>query len=145
MQRPGPKTVKLFDFRTTNSIRLIALLGDSWMSKGRIRASLADTFPRDHIDIRPHGTSSSSWKYDEDEKLIVSQAAFIANYSQGGYTFDKFLKDEEILDKWAREVPEVSILHVGACELANTNKYTKEGIKTHSRATWHDSWRSGQP
>ena len=130
MQRPGPKPVKLFDFRTTNSIRLIALLGDSWMSKGRIRASLADTFPRDHIDIRPHGTSSSSWKYDENEKAYVSQAAFIENYSQSGYTFDKFLKDEEILDKWAREVPEVSILHVGACELANTNKYTKEGIKT---------------
>ena len=81
MQRPGPKTVKLFDFRTTNSIRLIALLGDSWMSKGRIRVSLADAFPRDHIDIRPHGTSSSSWKYDEDEKVYVSQAAFIENYS----------------------------------------------------------------
>ena len=130
MQRRGPKPVKLFDFRTTNSIRLIALLGDSWLSKDRVRASLADTIPRDHIDIFPHGTTSSSWKYDEKEKVFVTQAAFIENYSKGGYTFDAFLKDEERLDKWAREVPELSILHVGACELANTNKYTKEKVKT---------------
>ena len=82
MQRRGPKPVKLFDFRTTISIRLIALLGDSWLSKDRIRASLADTIPRDHIDIFPHGTTSSSWKYDEKEKVFITQAAFIENYSK---------------------------------------------------------------
>ena len=39
------------------------------------------------------------------------------------------MRDEEILGKWAREVPEVSILHVGACELANTKKNNKEKVK----------------
>ena len=86
MQRPGPNTVKLFDIRyTTYNTRIIALLVDSWTSEDRLRVSIVDTLPRDHIDIRPHGTSSSRWKYSEDEKVIVSQAAFIVNYSQGGY------------------------------------------------------------
>ena len=80
MQRPGPNTVKLFDIRyTTYHTRLIALLGDSWTSEERLEGSIVDTLPRDHIDIRPHGTSFSRWKHSEDEKVVVSQAAFVAN------------------------------------------------------------------
>ena len=49
--------------------------------------------------------------------------------SKGGYTIDKYLLDTERQALWARQVPDLSVLHIGACDLANTDKYTLENVK----------------
>ena len=129
MQEPGLETVKLFNINSTQDVRLIALLGDSWTSKGRFKSEIFDTVPRDYINIRPHATSSSTGNNSLSGRIVVAEGAFLENYSEGGYTLDKFLKDTEKLNKWARELPEVTILHVGACDLANSGKYEPETVK----------------
>ena len=129
MQEPGLETVKLFDVNSTQDVRLIALLGDSWTSKGRLESEIVDDLPRDYINIRPHATSSAAGNNSLSGKIVVAEGAFLENYSKGGYTLDKFLDDPEKLNKWAREVPEVTILHVGACDLANSGKYDTKTVK----------------
>ena len=129
MQEPGLETVKLFNVNSTQDVRLIALLGDSWTSKGRFKSEIFDTVPRDYINIRPHATSSSTGNNSLSGRIVLAEGAFLENYSKGGYTLDKFLDDPEKLNKWAREVPEVTIVHVGVCDLANFGKYEPKTVK----------------
>ena len=117
MQEPGPNTIKLFNINSTQDVRLIAILGDSWTSKDRIKYNIVDSVPRDYISIRPHGTSSSAGNASLSNRIVVADGAFVANYSKGGYTLEKYLRDTERQQKWAREVPELTIVHVGACDL----------------------------
>ena len=130
MQEPGLETVKLFDINSTQDVRLVAILGDSWTSEGRFKNEIFDTVPRDYIDIRPHATSSQTGNSPLSNRIVVAEGAFIQNYSQGGYTLDAFLADTEIQQKWAREVPELTIVHVGACDLANSGKYNRANAKS---------------
>ena len=129
MQEPAPSTIKLFNINSTQDVRLLAVLGDSWTSKGRFRPEIVDTNPRDYVDIRPHATSSETGNNSLSGKIVVANGAFIENYSEGGYTLDRFLNDGVRLGKWAREVPELTILHVGACDIVNERKYESNTIK----------------
>ena len=100
------------------------------MTSDKFIHNIVDTNPTDIIDIRPHATtghSVSEIRYDI--RLSVSDSAILRNYSKGGYTLDKFLKDDARIDRWAREVPRVSVLHVGACDFANTGKYNLGNVK----------------
>ena len=129
MQEPAPTTVRLFDINSTQDVRLVALLGDSWTSKDRFKPEIVDTLPRDYIDIRPHATSSATGNDSLSNKIVVAEGAFLENYSEGGYTLNKFLNNTGKLNKWARELPELSILHVGACDIANNGNYEQKTIK----------------
>ena len=130
MQEPGRDTIKLINKNTwTQNVRVIALLGDSWTSKKRFEHNIVDNNPADYIDICPHATTSSTWRHSESNKIVVAECAFLKNYSKGGYTLEEFLNDEDKLEKWARDYPDLSILHVGACDLANTGKYNKDNVK----------------
>ena len=128
MQEPGPDTIRLFDINSTQDVRLIALLGDSWTSKGRFEREIVDV-PRDYINIRPHATSSSTGNDSLSNKIVVAEGAFLENYSEGGYTLNAFLNNKDKLNKWARELPELSILHVGACDIANNGNYEQKTVK----------------
>ena len=112
------------------NFRLIDLLGDSYTSKDRIKNSVSEG-PHDHINIDPHATTGCLQSNIRDTpKIRIATGAFLNNFSQGGYTFERFLKnDHGELGKWARHVPELSILHVGACDIANTGKYNAGNIK----------------
>ena len=79
MQEPGLETVKLFNVNSTQDVRLIALLGDSWTSKGRFEREIVDDVPRDYINIRPHATSSSTGNASLSNRIVVSEGAFVEN------------------------------------------------------------------
>ena len=131
MQVPGRDTVKLCNLNScVTSIRVIALLGDSWMTSDKFINILEDNNPTDIIDIRPHAsTGHSDSEIRHNRRLSVCDTAIIRNYSRGGYTLDKFLKDDARIERWAREIPRVSVLHVGACDFANTGKYNSTNVK----------------
>ena len=131
MQVPGRDTVQLFNLNScVTSQRIIALLGDSWMTSDKFTNILEDTIPTDCIDIRPHAsTNHSVSEISQNRRLSVCDTAIIRNYSRGGYTLDKFLKDDKRIERWAREIPRVSVLHVGACDFANTDKYNSTNVK----------------
>ena len=113
---------------TTKSWRLIALMGDSYLVEERVRSDIDVDHPRDTIDISPHATTNADTKDLQDKRIIVAPGAHVVNYSIGGCTLDKLVVDKKRLELWARHVPELSVLHVGACEIAK-KKYTKENIK----------------
>ena len=113
---------------TTKSWRLVALMGDSYLVEERVRSDIDVDHPRDTINISPHATTDADTKDLQNRRIVVTTGAFVVNYSKGGCTLDKLVKDNERLEPWARDVPELSVLHVGACEIAK-GKYTEENIK----------------
>ena len=113
------------------NFRLIALLGDGYTSKDRIKNSVSEV-PHDHISIEPHATTGCHQSNIRDAARIrIAKGAFIDNYSQGGYTFERFLENKHgEIGTWGRNIPELSVLHVGACAIANSGKYKEDNIKT---------------
>ena len=105
------------------------MLGDSYLSEDRVKLDIDANHPRDTIEISPHATTSADRNDPLSNRIVVAMGAFIANYSVGGCTLSELLKDEERLEKWAREVPELLVLHAGACDIANKNRYNVDNIK----------------
>ena len=124
-----PRFLRNQNFNKEKDVRLISILGDSWTKKGRIEKNIVDENPRDYIDIRPHGTVADVPSASVTERITASEGAFVSFLSEGGYTLSKYLLDTERQAEWARQVPELSVLHVGACDLANTGKYTVANVK----------------
>ena len=113
---------------TTKSWRTIVLMGDSFLTEEKVRPDIDVDHPRDTIDISPHATTDADTKDLQEKSIVIAPGAHLVNYSVGGCTLDKLIKDKKRLELWARDVPELSVLHVGACEIAK-RKYTKENIK----------------
>ena len=124
-----PRFIRNQSFNKEKDVRLISILGDSWTKKGRIEKNIVDENPRDYIDIRPHGTVADVPSASVTERITASEGAFVSFLSEGGYTLSKYLLDTERQAEWARQVQELSVLHVGACDLANTGKYTVANVK----------------
>ena len=142
-QAPAPRKSKPY-LNKEKDVQLICILGDSWTAEHRFKNSIVDELPREYIDIRPHGTITSVPSGRINEKIISSEGAFVVFLSDGGMTINKYLVDEEKQALWVREVPDLSVLYVGACDVANTNEYTVKNVKTNSLQIWRDVWMSGQ-
>ena len=93
-----PGKVKLSDLNGGKDVRLIAILGDSYMSKDQLKEEIVDELPRDHIDIRPHGTTTSVGTESTSNKIVVSEGAFVVFYSKGCMT-DEIPRDRRVLFK----------------------------------------------
>ena len=110
-------------------VKLIIVLGDSWTDKNNFKEFIVDGNPRSYIDIRPHGIVADVNSISCTETITCSEGAFVSFLSKSGATLDLYLAATEIQETWARDVPEVTVLHVGACDIANTNKYEISNIK----------------
>ena len=111
-------------------VRLINILGDSYTHKYRFKEFIVDSNPRCYVDIRPHATIADSVESIScTETTTTSEGVFVNFLSIGGATFERYLEKDKIQAIWARDVPEVTVLHVGACVIAKNNRYTKENIK----------------
>jgi len=132
------------DLNWEKDVRLINILGDSYTSKYRFKEFIVDSNPRNYVDIRPHATIADSVKSITcTETTTTSEGAFVNFLSIGGATFERYLEKDNIQAIWARDVPEVTVLHVGACVIAKNNRYTIENIKkkfledlTHFLTNW---------
>ena len=124
-----PRFIRGQNFNKEKDVRLISILGDSWTRKGNFKKSIVDGNPREYIDIRPHGTVADVPCASLTERITAAEGAFVNFLSEGGYTLKKYLLDTDRQGEWARDVPEVSVLHVGACDIANTDRYTVANVK----------------
>ena len=125
----APKFCWTQSFNKEKDVGLITILGDSWTSKGRFRQYIVDENPRQYIDIRPHGIVADVNSISCTETITCSEGAFVSFLSKSSATLNAYLADSETQGKWARDVPEVTVLHVGACDIANTNRYTRDNVK----------------
>ena len=112
-----------------DEVKLIFILGDSWTERNRFKEFIVDQNPRTYIDTRPHATIADVPSAPRTGPISTSEGAFVGFLSLSGATLDKYLAAKEIQGIWARDVPEVTVLHVGACDIANTSKYEIETIK----------------
>ena len=112
---------------TTINIKLVAFIGDSWLAGHRFRSHLVSTYPRDYIDIRPHATKTV---INTTGKIVATEGTYIEFFSFSSAKIDDCLDKTLFQSHWAIQVPEVTVLHVGACDIANSNKYTIENIKS---------------
>ena len=125
----APKFCWTQSFNKEKDVGLITILGDSWTSKGRFRQYIVDGNPRQYIDIRPHGIVADVNSISCTETITCSEGAFVSFLSKSSATLNAYLADSETQGKWARDVPEVTVLHVGACDIANTDRYTLDNVK----------------
>ena len=110
---------------TTTNVKLVAFIGDSWLARHRFRSHIVGRYPRDHIDLRPHATRTLTTIF---HNTIAIEAAFIEFFSFSSAKIDECLTKSLFLSSWAIEVPAVTVLHVGACDIANA-KYNEDNIK----------------
>ena len=112
-----------------DEVKLIFILGDSWTERNRFKEFIVDQNPRTYIDTRPHATIADVPSAPRTGPISTSEGAFVGFLSLSGATLDRYLAAKKIQGIWARDVPEVTVLHVGACDIANTRKYKIDTIK----------------
>ena len=96
-----------------NKTKTVAILGDSFLIEKRFIADMGET-PFKHIPMLPHATEGA---YPESGNLY--RCARIENLSKGGGTMKMMLKDESAMRKWIEEVPALTIMHLGGCDISN--------------------------
>ena len=94
-------------------IKTVAILGDSFVIERRVIEDMGET-PFKHIPMLPHATKGA---YPESGNLY--RCARIENLSKGGGTMERMLRDEKAMKKWIEEVPALTIMHLGGCDIAN--------------------------
>ena len=50
----------------------------------------------------------------------VTVNAFVKNFARPSLTFDGAIENNHIVSEWGKQVPKVTLLHIGACDIANT-------------------------
>ena len=91
------------------------VISDSWLLDHRIvspRVSLE--YGKKYLNIAPHNKILDKYG-DQVDKSIFK------NYAVRSLTFTQALDNTTILSAWGRTVPNLTIIHLGACDLANTN------------------------
>ena len=92
-------------------VKLIVILGDSWTNKNNFKEFIVDGNPRAYVDTRPHATIADVTSVLGTERITCSEGVFVSFLSKSGATLDLYLADTKIQETWARDVPEVTVLH----------------------------------
>ena len=96
-----------------NNTKTIAILGDSYLIEKRVIADMGKT-PSRHIPMLPHATEGRYPEYGD-----FYRSARIENLSKGGGTMQMMLEDKSAMKKWVEEVPALTIMHLGGCDISN--------------------------
>lgn len=105
-----------FTHRMTLSINekqsRISVFADSWLKYNRMKSvKLYRNTAGNFINLGPHKV--------ELENGYKMQTAMMDNFSVGGMTMDSLLEDENVIQVWGENLPKITIIHLGACDLAN--------------------------
>ena len=76
----------------------LCVIADSWLNIKRLAPNLV----KDELVIYPHNSDNIP----------------VENLSTGSLTWDRLLKDETTIKRWAQAYPAVTLLHIGGVELA---------------------------
>ena len=84
----------------------VVLLGDSWLIEKRFKSFRYSDKVEKGIDLTPHSY--------REKKFIESK-----NLSRGGLTWDKLIRDSNLMTSWVEQKPKVTVVHASACEVVN--------------------------
>ena len=77
----------------------VSILSDSYLNIRRTEAQLTEN----ELNLSPHK--------DQNIKVV--------NHSKGSLTFDGLLSSYELVSDWARNYPEVTVIHISAVDIVN--------------------------
>ena len=122
------KMVMLDKTLVRQTVPLFIFMGDSYLLNYNGFAGSEKHWDADNfIDLYPHKTMVATRTDEipiEGFSLLEASPASVAQgkvLARGGLTWNGCLEDEEIVGRWASEVPKITIVHLGACDLANTD------------------------
>ncbi|CAL4082484.1 unnamed protein product, partial [Meganyctiphanes norvegica] len=107
------------DYFTSQSVPSIFIIGDSWTTEKRTNSDRIKD--KTNLVIRPHHVKfrlANDGMHRADQPF---EFVFLKNLSRGGLTFQKALNDQRALTRWAVDVPALSIVHLGGCDIAYTD------------------------
>ena len=108
-------------------VKVVVILGDSFMVERRVIDDMGET-PFKHIPMLPHATKGA---HPESENRY--RCARIENLSRGGGTMEKMLRDEKAMDTWIEDVPALTIMHLGGCDIASGDIDKEDGRNGHRK------------
>ena len=89
-------------------------IGDSWLHPTRvITPRLVREYGKQYLILDPHEKILNNYGDSTDR-------AFFKNFSRASLTFDRALNVVPTLQEWSKAPPNVTLLQIGSCDLANT-------------------------
>ena len=100
-----------------------AIMGDSFTNEKRVMSEVRQV-PRQHLPMLPHGTKSP--RLPEGS---VYRTVKVENLSFGGATMETMLEEAKAMERWVRDVPALTLLHLGGCDIGygNISKDSTDG------------------
>ena len=122
------KMVMLDHSLVRQSVTLVIFIRDSWFDNFGCFANSEKHWDADlFLDLHSHQTvvamRDSDIPYEgfthlEGGPASLAQGKVIA---KGGLTSQEAIDVEQIMERWASEVPRITVMDVGMCDLANTD------------------------
>ena len=111
-----------------------AIMGDSFTNEKRVMSEVRQV-PRQHLPMLPHGTKSP--RLPEGS---VYRTAKVENLSFGGATMETMLEETKAMERWVRDVPALTLLHLGGCDIGygNISKDSTDGPKKQYKKSLFD-------
>ena len=85
----------------------VVIIGDSWLNTNRLKTIVSENQGKEPtISLFPH-------------KGPTGYTATLKNLSKGSLAMSQVMEDQELLGKWIRSKPIVTVLHTYACDIIN--------------------------
>ena len=94
---------------------ILGVMADSWMKNEALHSDMIieTSFAGRRLNLEPHEIELSA------NPNHTQQQAHIDNYSFGGAKMTTMLRNHPIVNNWANHLPRLTVVHLGACDLAN--------------------------
>ena len=109
----------------------VCLYGDSFFSNDRLRTILNGITHNSNKDFDLYGIRPRV--LNMQTHTMHSHPTRVFNFSKGGLTFKHLFNDDMVVLNWAHIRPELTIFHIGTCDLSNMTMeaYNSMYFKTH--------------
>ena len=112
--KPIPTNTWELNLTNNESKAVISWMGDSWVAHFRILSDRINKHKNYHeLILSPHEIKLT----DKDKDTF--HKAYINYQGKSSATMNRILCDYDLFRKWSNHLPRITILHVGACDIAN--------------------------
>ena len=104
-------------------LKTVCIMGDSFTAEDKVKSEVGHV-PRQHLPMLPHGTKSPMLVEGE-----VYRTVKVENLSMGGATMKKMLGKKETMERWVSDIPALTVVHLGPCDIGNKDIYKSSDSK----------------
>ena len=94
-------------------MKTLCIMVDSFVVEDKVKSEVGYV-PRQHLPMFPHANKGPMLGQGEIYRIVR-----VENLSMGGATMKKMLGKKELMVRWVSEVPALTVVHLGACDIGN--------------------------